>query len=1197
MTVRTPFIAFVCSLLCAVAAGAAFYLFEQSADPTNDQQTINENLRRELAFAANEAEGFRTGSNRSHNYRYQHLMMKDHEIIRWSSNHFVPDVNALTADTLQFVKTSSGDYVVRLSNRNGETSVTFVPLRERFRVSNNYLSPTTNTHIFHVPIVDLRYPEDAGDILIDYQGRPLFKVALYEPASNYGTVSGILLALAFSFFLAALIGYVRVLVLQHRFERGLLVLVIGGALWRLAMIAMEFPGAWVSHPVFDASYFASSAFNPSMGDLALNALYVSVCCAYIFSYFFRFHFVKALSSVRGTSRLLLAVLFLLVALFGFLYPFLFFETIANNSSIELDWTRSLDFDVVRIVSILSIVIGLVSSFLFCHVFLKVASHVIGVNKYVTFVSTLAVAVLLLFIYSLLLERDYTIPLMTGSALFMLIFVSNWDKSLQRISFSSFIYLLTILCFQALQASFVVKKLENERSAESMERFGASYLVGKDVLGEFLLNEVSSKVAADPFIQTRLANPLFGKSTIRQKIKLVHLNSYFDRYETEIHFFGPSGKPLDGLSRGDFSSFIERYQNQASHTGYPGVFEVDHMDSEYSKQYVTITRVLRGNRLAGFVALAMTQKRVVPRNVYPQLLIDNRFARDNRSANFSYAVFQNDSLVSSSDDLNFKTRREVEAVSGDNEIVTVQGENGDVAMILSPPYSFFDLLTNLSMWILIGVCVVGIWLLLKNLENMGSHFRMTYAARIQSYVFIAFLIPLVTVTTTTLTWTSRSAQQQLESEYADKAKALGEKVVPMLIDFQRDSMDDVEFENFVSSAARLASLDASIYTARGELLATSQPLIFDDQILSKRINPVALPVTGTGTPSVVEEKLGKLEYKSTYYALRSPQTASVVGILGIPFFESNLSLEREQITILSNMSIIFAVTLILFTLFSFVAVRWLTFPLQMITRSLSNTSLKRTNRLLEWKSDDEIGMMVHEYNRMVLNLEQNKIDLARSQKENAWREMAQQVAHEIKNPLTPMKLTLQQMERSLLEDQLSKERATRSVDTLLTQLEILNDIATSFSTFAKMPAPNLVRVDLNQLLKQVVILYANHPGGVVEFQPRSAVFIMGDEPLLSRIFSNLVLNALQSSQEVTAVRVYVRLEPLVNTVKVFVEDNGQGIDATLGDKIFMPHFTTKKSGSGLGLAIAKQGIEQCGGSITFRANAPKGTVFEVEFPLA
>ncbi|MFZ6002167.1 MAG: ATP-binding protein, partial [Bacteroidota bacterium] len=396
---------------------------------------------------------------------------------------------------------------------------------------------------------------------------------------------------------------------------------------------------------------------------------------------------------------------------------------------------------------------------------------------------------------------------------------------------------------------------------------------------------------------------------------------------------------------------------------------------------------------------------------------------------------------------------------------------------------------------------------------------------------------------------------------------------------------------------LASLDASIYTARGELLATSQPLIFDDQILSKRINPVALPVTGTGTPSVVEEKLGKLEYKSTYYALRSPQTASVVGILGIPFFESNLSLEREQITILSNMSIIFAVTLILFTLFSFVAVRWLTFPLQMITRSLSNTSLKRTNRLLEWKSDDEIGMMVHEYNRMVLNLEQNKIDLARSQKENAWREMAQQVAHEIKNPLTPMKLTLQQMERSLLEDQLSKERATRSVDTLLAQLEILNDIATSFSTFAKMPAPNLVRVDLNQTLKQVVMLYANHPGGVVEFQPRSAVFIMGDEPLLSRIFSNLVLNALQSSQEVTAVSVHVRLEPLVNTVKVFVEDNGQGIDASLGDKIFMPHFTTKKSGSGLGLAIAKQGIEQCGGSITFRANAPKGTVFEVEFPLA
>src|SRR5205085_2733978 len=314
----------------------------------------------------------------------------------------------------------------------------------------------------------------------------------------------------------------------------------------------------------------------------------------------------------------------------------------------------------------------------------------------------------------------------------------------------------------------------------------------------------------------------------------------------------------------------------------------------------------------------------------------------------------------------------------------------------------------------------------------------------------------------------------------------------------------------------------------------------------------------------------------------------------PFFESGRALERSRIIILSNVMIVFMFILLLFTFLSLAATRWLTFPLRMITRSLSRTTLKEENKPLVWNADDEIGLMVGEYNKMVANLERSKVELARSQKESAWREIAQQVAHEIKNPLTPMKLTLQQLESLVRNGNLSPEKAQQALKNLLAQVEILNEIASSFSTFARMPAPTLARVNAIAIIEKTVQLYAGHPMGKVELVKTTLpVWVLGDDQLLSRIFSNLILNGLQSGST-GVVRVVVTARVVDSNLLVSVSDNGSGIDADLSDKVFLPHFTTKKSGSGLGLAISRQGIEHSGGSIWFESG-PAGTTFFVSLP--
>jgi nitrogen fixation/metabolism regulation signal transduction histidine kinase len=236
-------------------------------------------------------------------------------------------------------------------------------------------------------------------------------------------------------------------------------------------------------------------------------------------------------------------------------------------------------------------------------------------------------------------------------------------------------------------------------------------------------------------------------------------------------------------------------------------------------------------------------------------------------------------------------------------------------------------------------------------------------------------------------------------------------------------------------------------------------------------------------------------------------------------------------------------------------------------------------------------MAREYNQMLIKLSDSKQELERNQRERAWREIAQQVAHEIKNPLTPMKLTLQQLERTLQNENQQDSKLSKSVESLLSQVNSLDDIASSFSSFAKMPEPVFAEVDLVGLLNKTINLHIQE--GSILFQTSlEKAIVLADEKLLGRIFSNIILNGLQAKRPGIAPEIRVRLEVQASKYRISFADNGKGIRPELIGKIFLPHFTTKQSGSGLGLAISKQGIEQMGGTIWFDTS-PKGTIFYIE----
>ncbi len=312
------------------------------------------------------------------------------------------------------------------------------------------------------------------------------------------------------------------------------------------------------------------------------------------------------------------------------------------------------------------------------------------------------------------------------------------------------------------------------------------------------------------------------------------------------------------------------------------------------------------------------------------------------------------------------------------------------------------------------------------------------------------------------------------------------------------------------------------------------------------------------------------------------------------------LDQQVKEVVATILIIFLFMFLLLLVLSYFASSNLTAPLKLIAQKLKKTNLDKLDESIEWGSNDEIGLMTKSYNKMLKKLNESKLALSQSEKQTAWREMAKQVAHEIKNPLTPMKLSIQQLQRTLpMDDPKSRDRIQRALNSLNEQIDNISEIANSFSEFAKMPVPRNERFELVASVQKTTDLYSQNNNIKIDFDSsETEVFVLGDRMLVNRVITNLILNGIQSvppiRQPEIKVKVYKNEEE--NFGMIEVKDNGSGIPEEIRKKVFIPNFSTKVGGSGLGLAMAKRGIEHAGGNIWFETEEGVGTTFFIDLPI-
>ena len=392
-------------------------------------------------------------------------------------------------------------------------------------------------------------------------------------------------------------------------------------------------------------------------------------------------------------------------------------------------------------------------------------------------------------------------------------------------------------------------------------------------------------------------------------------------------------------------------------------------------------------------------------------------------------------------------------------------------------------------------------------------------------------------------------------------------------------------------------DINLYGLDGKLLASSQPKLYDKGISAKHMNPSAYMemVLNKKSEYIHEESIGELDYLSAYLPFIN-NDGKLLGYLNLQHFAKQNAYENQIndfIVAIINIAVLLLVLTVVIAIF---VASWITTPLRLIQESFKNVELGKQNQPIAYKGNDEIGALVKDYNDKLAELELKAMQLARSERETAWREMAKQVAHEIKNPLTPMRLSLQHFQRSFdPSSEKAQEKINKIADSLVEQIDTLTKIANEFSNFAKMPKANEQRVDLIPMIHNAINLYQSDEIDISFDTSLEEVIVFVDKDLMLRVFNNLIKNAIQATAEDEKPIIKISVEEEGKNFLIRVDDNGTGISEEAKGKIFVPNFTTKTTGAGLGLAMVKQIVQNHNGEIWFETEQGKGTTFFVLVP--
>jgi signal transduction histidine kinase len=965
-------------------------------------------------------------------------------------------------------------------------------------------------------------------------------------------------------------------------------------LLRYISIKYNWFSVFSSFELFSPQLFASSEYVPSLADLIINVL--------IFYFLVHFLIKRTQNWFKSGNVKKKTILFVLpLFLISFYAAFKINDIIYSlvyDSKINFDLEYLFDLNIYSFISIVIIGASFYAYFKFVQfILIQLKANDFELNKLAflwVVVSAAYFIVDLLYLNHSLITSLW--PILLSGALVWFVY-----KNIQF----KFVHVFGILAFISFYASYILEDYSHIKELEIRKVYAEEIATDEDPITEIEYDQIEKTIRKDQFLEKSLLTKADGFS---DEVEELYFNKLKSKYDLNFHLFNSDKvRAVDYSSIGtvsykDLHDIVDKGGKLSSIN--PNIYFIKNYAEKLS--YIVDYPIINNDSVMGYFIVEMRSKKFPEEIGLPSLLLENGSKSLNTLKNYSIAKYVDNTLVSTKGEYNYPFVP-VSWFDSETEFIIKNGYNHYVYKLDDTKYTvlskkqgnFVTLFTAFSYLIIIYGALLLIPIGYQQFVSKRLSFKnISLNVKIQTVIVGLLLITLIAFGIGAGTYVT-------EQYYISSKRFIKEKTGSVETELQHKlgvekelKSDLVYLEYLLKKFSRVFVTDINLFDTQGNLLASSQPKIYSEGLVSKKMNAEAFNQVKIENKSefIHSENIGNLEYLSSYRPFVN-NDGEILAYLNLQYISKQNELENQISGFLLAIINIMVFMLAISTILAIVLSNRLTSPLKYIQESLKKVQLGSKNKAIEYEGSDEIGELVNEYNKKVEELQASATQLAKSERESAWREMAKQVAHEIKNPLTPMKLSIQHMKRSIqVKDEDSEIKMSKVTASLIEQIDALTKIANEFSNFAKMPKANEEVVDLRLIVENAHAVFAETNLHQIEFivDVGSEALIFADKTLCLRVFNNLIKNAIQAIPQSEEGLIKVFLSENEDNYIVEVKDNGAGISDDQAEKLFVPYFTTKSTGTGLGLAMSKQIIENMKGEIWFESKVDVGTSFYVKF---
>ncbi len=1109
---------------------------------------------------------------------FYHVYQND-SLKYWSSNKMpVPRLASLRFPSGGLVHLKSGWYYTCVDTHQGHVVAVSFLIKQRYRYQNEYLLDYVNKAIspsFFLLTLD----EQEGSAIKNSKGDYCFSMSNPIDQSKIKSTSQTIMGLCVLLFL-----FLGLLQLKKRRLK-----IVGCVLLFCLMYLLSVSGL-LSSEVVSPQLFAYNAYVPN-----------------IFTVFVLFSFFGVFLISSTVKRALLKWVppifqgLFLVSIWWLVegvVPFIF-----NNSSIPIRLDNLFELELFSYLTIsLFVLLFLAYNSFFKSVFEGLVDGQGSRNVSVLFVVCALSALIEITVFD---NTSLSVGLPLCLAVIGLFFLNKnaFKQRLLRSVFST-VFLSAALVSQitvndALKdldtRKVLAKKVLTERDRELEMRFKT--MTKKLATTSFLLN--TSRRTQENLTPSRFAYVLEHK----------FFKGFWEGYECSFNFYNHDQKAIvlkENMSFDDWETLIEVFGKTSEIC--PNVYFIPSSKNGFNYVLRQVVRTNPSNESVLFIGL---KSKLIPEEIgFPRLLISNKahtldylkkysIAKYKEGklfksfGSYSYPVYLNTYSQNSSSHKLFEGQSHY-VLKGLHKNAVVLSKKQPEGLAFFTPYAYI-------------FCLMGIvrllFLLFSRRTKENEKQSVSLAFKIQAILVSMVVLSLFLFGAGSGLFVQNQYKNYNKRVINEKLQSVSEELKNKIAQMDRFDIakDGVFLEKTLHKLSRVFLTDINIYDSDGFLVSSSRPQIFNLGLLSKQINASAFENLSNREKIHFsqQESIGKLSYTSSYMPVYNKELRTL-GYINLQHFGQQEDYESQIQAFLVAIINVFMFLLAISIILSLVISNWLTLPLQVLQESLSKLRLGERNKKIAYVANDEIGSIVRLYNEKIEELERAADQLSRTERESAWREMAKQVAHEIKNPLTPMKLSVQHLLRSYnVEDpQGSLEKIKKVVNGIIEQIDGLARIANEFSNFARMPEPQKEPQDIVQLTQNTLAVFQGDEKYELEFTALiKEKTILIDKDQMVQVLNNLIKNSIQSFQNRGhgTIKVILKDNDQKSGVIISVVDNGCGIESENNKRVFIPRFTTKSSGSGIGLSLVKQIVENHGGEVSFSSKEGKGSVFTFSIP--